>query len=73
MRRTAATSICMRTKNLRAVLPLLGHIKLESAVRHLGIEVDDTLEISERTEIRRGGFGRTQQQSGWIACGRFRG
>ena len=40
-----------RTKNLRAVQLLLGHTKLESTVRYLGIEVDDALEISEQTEI----------------------
>ena len=51
MRRTKATLIYRRTKNLRAVQLLLGHAKLESTVRYLGIEVDDALEISEQTEI----------------------
>jgi site-specific recombinase XerC len=51
MRRTKATLICKRTKNLRAVQLLLGHTKLESTVRYLGTEVDDALEISEQTEI----------------------
>ena len=51
MRRTKATLIYRRTKNLRAVQLLLGHTKLESTVRYLGIEVDDALEISEQTEI----------------------
>ena len=51
MRRTKATLIYRRTKNLRAVQLLLGHAKLESTVRRLGIEVDDALEISEQTEI----------------------
>ena len=37
--------------NLRAVQLLLGHSKLESTVRYLGIEVDDALEISEQIEI----------------------
>jgi integrase len=46
-----ATLIYRRTKNLRAVQLLLGHSKLESTVRYLGIEVDDALEISEQTEI----------------------
>lgn len=50
-RRTKATLIYRRTKNLRAVQLLLGHSKLESTVRYLGIEVDDALEISEQTEI----------------------
>jgi site-specific recombinase XerC len=43
--------IYRRTKNLRAVQLLLGHAKIESTVRYLGIEVDDALEISEQTEI----------------------
>lgn len=51
VRRTKATLIYRRTKNLRAVQLLLGHSKLESTVRYLGIEVDDALEISEQTEI----------------------
>ena len=51
MRRTKATLIYKRTKNLRAVQPLLGHTNLESTLRYLGIEVDDALEISEQTEI----------------------
>lgn len=51
MRRTKATLIYHRTKNLRAVQLLLGHSKLESTVRYLGIEVDDALEISEQMEI----------------------
>jgi integrase len=51
MRRTKATLIYRRTKNLRAVQLLLGHSDLESTVRYLGIEVDDALEISEQTEI----------------------
>jgi integrase len=51
MRRTKASLIYKRTKNLRAVQLLLGHTKLESTVRYLGIEVDDALEISEQIEI----------------------
>lgn len=51
MRRTKATLIYRRTKNIRAVQLLLGHTKLESTVRYLGIEVDDALEISEQIEI----------------------
>jgi len=50
MRRTKATRIYRRTKNLRAVQLLLGHSKLESTVRYFGIEVDDALEIAEQTE-----------------------
>jgi len=51
MRRTKATLIYRRTKNLRAVQLLLGHLKLESTVRYLGIEVDDALEIAGQTEV----------------------
>lgn len=51
MRRTKATMIYRRTKNLRAVQLLLGHTKIESTVRYLGIEVDDALELSEQTEM----------------------
>ncbi len=51
MRRTKATLIYRQTQNLRAVQLLLGHTKLESTVRYLGIEVDDALEIAEQTEI----------------------
>jgi len=50
MRRTEATLIYKRA-NLRAVQLLLGHSKLESTVRYLGIEVDGALEMSEQTEI----------------------
>jgi len=50
MRRTKATLVYRRTRNLRAVQLLLGHTKLESTVRYLGIEVDDALEISEKTD-----------------------
>ena len=50
LRRTKATLVYRRTKNLRAVQLLLGHTKLESTVRYLGIEVDDALDISEQTE-----------------------
>jgi site-specific recombinase XerC len=51
MRRTKATLIYKRTKNLRGVQLLSGHTKLKITVRYLRIEVDDALEISEQTEI----------------------
>ena len=51
MRRTKASLIYRRTTNLRAVQPLLGHTKLESTVRYLGIEVDDALAMAEQTEV----------------------
>jgi integrase len=50
LRRTKASLIYRRTKNLRAVQLLLGHAKLDSTVRYLGIEIDDALEIAEQTE-----------------------
>jgi hypothetical protein len=46
MRKTKASLIYERTKNLRAVQILLGHTELESTVRYLGVEVDDALELS---------------------------
>jgi integrase len=51
MRRTKAALIYKKTGNLRAVQLLLGHSKLESTVRYLGIEVDDALQISEQVEL----------------------
>jgi len=48
LRRTKATLIYRRTGNLRAVQLLLGHTKIESTVRYLGIEVDDALAIAEQ-------------------------
>ena len=50
MRRTKASLIYRRTRNIRAVQLLLGHARLESTVRYLGIEVDDALEMAEQTE-----------------------
>jgi integrase len=51
IRRTKPSLIYRRTKNLRAVQLLLGHMKLESTVRYLGIEVEDALELAEQTEV----------------------
>ena len=51
MQRTKAALIYRRTGNLRAVQLLLGHTKLESTVRYLGIEIDDALAIAEQIEI----------------------
>ncbi len=50
LRRTKPTLIYRQTKNLRAVQLLLGHTKLESTVRYLGIELEDALEIAEGTD-----------------------
>ena len=51
LRRTKATLIYRRTGNLRAVQLLLGHTKIESTVRYLGIEVDDALSIAEQVDV----------------------
>ena len=51
LRRTKASMIYRRTGNLRAVQLLLGHTKIESTVRYLGIDVDDALLIAEQVEI----------------------
>jgi integrase len=51
MRRTKASLIYKKTGNIRAVQLLLGHTKLESTVRYLGIEVDDAIAISEQVEL----------------------
>jgi integrase len=51
MRRTKAAQIYRKTGNLRAVQLLLGHTKLESTVRYLGVEVDDALSIAEQVEL----------------------
>jgi integrase len=51
MRRTKAAQIYKKTGNLRAVQLLLGHTKLESTVRYLGVEVDDALSISAQVEL----------------------
>ena len=51
MRRTKAALIYKATGNLRAVQILLGHTNIENTVRYLGVDVDDALTLSERTEI----------------------
>ena len=51
LRRTKATLIYRRTGNLRAVQLLLGHTKIESTVRYLGVEVDDALRIAEQVDV----------------------
>lgn len=51
LRRTKVALIYKKTGNLRACQRLLGHRKLESTVRYLGIEVDDALEMSEQVDL----------------------
>jgi integrase len=51
LRRTKVALLYKRTGNLRACQLLLGHSKLESTVRYLGIEVDDALVLSEQTYL----------------------
>jgi integrase len=51
MRRTKAARIYRKTGSLRAVQLLLGHTKLESTVRYLGIEMDDALNMAEQIEL----------------------
>ena len=51
LRRTKATLIYKRTGNRRAVQLLLGHTKIETTVRYLGIEVDDALAIAEQVDV----------------------
>jgi len=51
LRRTKATLIYRRSGNLRAVQLLLGHTKIESTVRYLGVEVDDALAIAKKVDV----------------------
>jgi len=51
IKRSKATLIYRKTGNLRAVQLLLGHSKIESTVKYLGIEVDDALTIAEQVDV----------------------
>lgn len=51
LRRTKASIIYKATGNLRAVQLLLGHTKIESTVRYLGVDVEDALNLAEHTEV----------------------
>nr|WP_217357264.1 tyrosine-type recombinase/integrase [Ruegeria atlantica] len=51
LRRTKVTQIYKKTGNLHAVQLLLGHTKMDSAVRYLGVELEDALAIAEAIEI----------------------
>lgn len=50
MRRTKATLIYARTKNIRAVQLLLGHSKLDNTIRYFGVELEDALRLLEQTD-----------------------
>jgi integrase len=51
LRRTKVSLLYRKTRNLRACQLLLGHTKLESTVRYLGVELDDALQLSEALEL----------------------
>ena len=51
LRRAKAALIYKQTGNLRAVQILLGHSKIETTVRYLGVEVEDALTLAEATEV----------------------
>ena len=51
IRRTKVAQIYRKTGNLRAVQLLLGHTKMDSTVRYLGVDLEDALTISEGVEI----------------------
>ncbi len=51
LRRTKVAQLYRKTGNLRAVQLLLGHAKIESTVRYLGVEVDDALRLAEQIEL----------------------
>ena len=51
LHRTKASLIYKKTGNLRAAQLLLGHTKIESTAKYLGVEVDDALEISEQVDV----------------------
>lgn len=51
LRRTKAALIYRKTGNIRAVQLLLGHTKLDSTVRYLGVEVEDALAIAEGIDV----------------------
>ena len=51
LRRTKASIIYKATGNLRAVQILLGHTKIESTVRYLGVDIEDALHLAESTDV----------------------
>jgi len=51
IRRTKVSMIYQKTKNIRAIQLLLGHSNLDSTVRHLGVELDNALDVAENTVV----------------------
>jgi integrase len=51
LRRTKAALVYKRTGNLRAVQMLVGHTKIETTVRYLGVDIEDALALSEATDL----------------------
>jgi integrase len=51
LRRTKASIVYRQTRNLHAVQILLGHTKIESTVRYLGVDIEDALPLAEGTEV----------------------
>ena len=51
MRRTKVAQIYKKTGNLRAVQLLLGHTKMDSTVRYLGVDIEDALSLSEAIDL----------------------
>lgn len=71
MRRTKVTQLYKKTGNLRAVQLLLGHTKMDSMVRYLGVEIEDALSLSESIDLRSPADRRVTRRSArtrrWIA------
>ena len=70
MRRTKVVLIYEKTGNLRACQLLLGHRKLESTVRYLGIEVDDAPALSEQVDLEAGVRGVNRCPASYTWAGR---
>ena len=70
MRRTKVALVYKRTGNLRACQLRLGHSKLESTVRYLGIELDDALVLSEQTDLLRRPRRPSGESPDWVGCRR---
>lgn len=51
MRRTKVAQVYKKTGNLRVVQRLLGHMKMDSTVRYLGVDIEDALTLSEGIDL----------------------